>query len=550
MNKNYLQEYHHKIQNGEIKICNKVEKVLEILDADIKSGKYWLDLKFANSCIDFIETFCHHSKTRNDLIKLELWQKAVTTAITGIKMLDGRRRFKEVLLILPRKQGKTLFAACLAKALTHLDKEYGGEIVCLAPKLGQAKGVFDAYYQICVSHPVFKKMIKKRKSDIYIPKYNTTVEMVAFDDKGMDGKNPSIAICDEVHIWRGEKGLRLYDAVISGTGARKQPLILTITTAGYYDDGIYDQLYLRADKFLKGDSEEERFLPFIYQLDNIDEWDNIDALKTCNPNYGVSINEDFLPAEIIKAKTSLSTRAEFLTKYCCIKQNSSVAWLDREELIKSFIDIDIEDFKRCYAIGGVDLSQRIDLTACSAIIKKNGIFHVFVHFFMPADRLEKATAEDHIPYDIFRQQGFLTLSGQHTVDYRDCLNWFKTLRKEHKIYFQKIGYDRWMATDFVAEMQKLGFHMDDVHQGTNLSPILTNFEGYLKDNKIKFHNNNLLKAHLLNVAVQICVETRKRKPVKIKPNARIDGFVSVIDAFTVLDKYHEQIGRFIENERG
>ncbi len=479
---------------------------------------------------------------------MELWQKAFITALLGFKNKKGLRRFTEAVLIIPRKQGKTTLASGIMESLSFLDNEFGAEFYCIAPKLDQADIVYTSFYQMCLKSPAIAKRIKKRKSDIYIESSNTLIKKIAFNEKTADGLNPSFVVCDEIHAWRGMKGLKQYEVMKSGMGSRVQPLILSLSTAGYEDDGIFDKMYLRATKFLNGDSEEESLLPFIYELDNIEKWDDLEEIKKCTPNYGISINEEYLKNQLLIAKQDLSSKAEFLTKHCNIKQNSACAWLNRSDIVKHFKDLKLEDFERYRAVAGIDLSQRIDLTACSVVIKKDGVFNVFVQFFMPRNRLIPATEQDHIPYEIFRQQGYLILSGEDRVDYRDCFKWYTDLVKKYKIYPLKVGYDRYMARDLVEDMAKAGFHMDDVHQGENLSPILTNFEGLFREGKIKFHNNNLLKAHLLNVAVKINTETRKRKPIKTHPNSRIDGFVSVIDAFTVLDKYHKEIGLEIENK--
>lgn len=548
--KNYIYEYRDAIKTGRVTVGWWIELVFDILVENIENGTWFFDAKKANKAIKFIENFCHHSEGRNDLLKLELWQKAIVSAIFGIVDCNGFRQFREVFIVVARKNGKTLFAAAIMAYMAYLDGEYGAKIYCLAPKLEQADLVYDAFYQIVqadeeLGDPDFTK---KRRSDIYIRQFNTSIRRLAFNSKKSDGFNPHLAVCDEIEAWPGEQGLKQYEVMKSALGARKQPFILSISTAGYLNDGIYDELMKRSTAILKGSSEELRLLPFLYIIDDINKWDDIEELKKSNPNLGVSVAEEFYVEEIKIARNSLSKKAEFLTKYCNIKQNSSVAWLDFQDVDDiSGAKYTLEDFKECYCVGGIDLSQTTDLTAASIVIERNGKLYVFTQYFMPKNRFEKACEEDNVPYRIYQKQGYLTISGEHYVDYKDVFNWFVMLIKRYKIRPLKVGYDRYSAQYLVQEMAQAGFHMDDVFQGTNLSPLLKEFEGIIKDQKIEIGENNLLKSHLLNVAVQINSGDGRMRPVKIEPRMRIDGFVSVIDAMTVRSKYYSEIGNQLKN---
>jgi phage terminase len=548
---NYIFEYADAIKTGRVVVGKWIELIYEILIEGLSSGKWFFDNKKANKAIRFIENFCHHSEGRNDLLELELWQKAIVSAIFGIVDADGFRQFREVFILVARKNGKTLFAAAIIAYMAYLDGEYGAKIYCLAPKLEQADLVYDAFYQIVQADEELgdPEFTKKRRSDIYIKEFNTSIKRLAFNSKKSDGFNPHLAVCDEIEAWPGEQGLKQYEVMKSALGARRQPLILSISTAGYLNDGIYDELVKRSTAFLKGSSDEMRLLPFLYMIDDVQKWDDIEELKKANPNMGVSVSVDFYIEEIKVARISLSKKAEFLTKYCNIKQNSSVAWLNFEDVDSiSGEKYTLEDFRGCYCVAGIDLSQTTDLTAASIVIEKQKKLYIFAQFFMSKDRFDKACTEDNVPYGIYVKQGFLTLSGEHFVDYKDVFNWFVILVKQYKIRPLKVGYDRYSAQYLIQDLAQAGFHTDDVYQGTNLSPILDEFEGLLKDKSISIGANNLLKSHLLNVAVQINSGDSRKKPVKIEARMRIDGFVSVIDAMTVRSKYYSEIGKRLENK--
>lgn len=548
---NWIFKYHEAIQKKEVIVGVWVRLCFEILTTGLLNGEWEFNEKKANKAIKFIENFCHHSEGRSDLLHLELWQKAIVSAIFGIMdKTTGYRQFREVFIIVARKNGKTLFTAAIAAYMTYVDGEYGAKVYFLAPKLDQADLVYDAFYQIVQSDDELDSITKKRRSDIYIKAFNTSVKKIAFNSKKSDGFNPQLVVNDEMEAWPGDQGLKQYEVMTSALGARKQPLIISIATAGYVNDGIFDELFKRATAFLKGNSREKRLLPFIYMIDDIEKWDSIEELKKSNPNLGVSVSAEYYLEQIEIARNSISKKVEFMTKFCNIKQNSAVAWLDYWDVMKCVHEekpLSLEDFKGCYCVGGIDLSRTTDLTAASIVINRDGINHIFTRFYMPQKRYEVAINEDNTPYNIYRDRGFLFISGENQVDYKDVYNWFIELVKVYKIKPLKIGYDRYSANYLVEDLKTAGFHTDDVYQGTNLTPVLHEFEGNLKDGLFDFGDNSMLAAHFLNVAVDINLNDSRMKPVKIEKRMRIDGAMSVFDALTMVSKYHNEIGKKLLN---
>lgn len=548
---NWIFKYHEAIKKKEVIVGVWVRLSFEILTTGLLNGEWEFNEKKANKAIKFIENFCHHSEGRSDLLHLELWQKAIVSAIFGVMdKTTGYRQFREVFIIVARKNGKTLFAAAIAAYMTYIDGEYGAKVYFLAPKLDQADLVYDAFYQIVQSDDELDSITKKRRSDIYIKAFNTSVKKIAFNSKKSDGFNPQLVVNDEMEAWPGDQGLKQYEVMTSALGARKQPLIISIATAGYVNDGIFDELFKRATAFLKGNSGEKRLLPFIYMIDDIEKWDSIEELKKSNPNLGVSVSAEYYLEQIEIARNSISKKVEFMTKFCNIKQNSAVAWLDYWDVMKCVHEekpLSLEDFKGCYCVGGIDLSRTTDLTAASIVINRDGINHIFTRFYMPQKRYEVAINEDNTPYNIYRDRGFLFISGENQVDYKDVYNWFIELVKVYKIKPLKIGYDRYSANYLVEDLKTAGFHTDDVYQGTNLTPVLHEFEGNLKDGLFDFGDNSMLAAHFLNVAVDINLNDSRMKPVKIEKRMRIDGAMSVFDALTMVSKYHNEIGKKLLN---
>lgn len=545
--RNYIFEYYAKINSGEIIAGEWIKKIFEIITTWLQKQEYFFDAKEANKAIKFIENFCHHSQGRNDLLKLELWQKAIISTMFGIVDEEKIRVFREVFIVIGRKNGKSLFASAIIAYMAYLEPEYGQEIYCLAPKMEQAAKVYDGFYQMIKAEDELDELAKKRRSDIYIEESNTIIKPLAFNAKKSDGFNPQLVVCDEMAAWSGDGGLKQYEVMKSALGARKQPMILSISTAGYVNDSIYDELMKRSTSFLKGNSKEHRLLPFLYIIDDIEKWNDIEELKKANPNMGVSVKESFFLDEIAIAEGSLSKKAEFLTKYCNVKQNSSIAWLEYQTVDKAEVIKTLEDFRECYAVGGIDLSQTTDLTAASIVVEKDGVLYAVTQFFMPENRIETLQATDGVPYDIFVKKGIITLSGKNYVDYKDVFNWYVWLLENYGIRVLKIGYDRYSAQYLIDDLKNYGFHTDDVHQGENLTPVIREFEGIIKDGDFKIVDNNLLKSHFLNVALKHNMETRKFRPIKIEQRAHIDGFVSVIDAMTVRQKYNDEIGELLKN---
>lgn len=546
---NYILKYYQAIEDESITVGKWVKLIYEYIINGLEEGRFFYSQKKAHKAIKFIETFCHHCEGRSDLIKLELWQKAFVSVLFGIIDEEGLRQFRECFLVVARKNGKTLFASAIANYMIFADGEYGAKGFCVAPKLEQADIMYSAIWQTIESEPDLKSMAKHRKSDIYVESTNSSFKKIAFNAKKSDGFNPHISLMDEMSSWPGDQGLKQYEVMKSALGARKQPLILAASTAGYVNEGIYDELMKRSTRFLKGDSKESRLLPVLYMIDDQSKWNDLQELQKSNPNLGVSVKASYLLEEIAVAEGSLSKKTEFLVKYCNIKQNSSQAWLDALTVEKAFQDdMKLEDFKGCYCVGGLDLSQTTDLTAACIVIEKNDKLHVFTHFWLPAEKIDQASERDGVPYRLYIQQGFMSESGQNFVDYHDCLNWFIKLVEDFEIYPLQIGYDRYSAQYLVQELQAACFHCDDVYQGWNLWPVMQELEGTLKDGRIKCGQNQLLKIHFLDSAVKMHVEQGRGQLIKMAPTAHIDGMAALLDAMTMRSKYHDQIGEQLKNE--
>lgn len=568
---NYIYSYYQGIKNGKYTVGKWIELVYDYIIKGLQEKRFFFDNHKASDAIDWIEEHCFH--TEGELapgkIKLEPWQKSFLSCVYGLVDENGRRQFREILLVVGRKNGKTKMASALGDYEFRCGG-YGSRVFCLAPKLDQADLVYNDIWQMVTLDPEYKRLKeilsekdehnkkihddaelpRHRMSDLAIPGTNSTVKKIAFSAKKSDGFNPSLCICDEVASWEGDAGLKQYEVMKSGMGARPEGILLSCTTSGYINDSIYDELVIRSTRFLLGDSKETKLLPFLYMIDDVDKWNDINELRKANPNLGSSVSVDYMLEEIAVAEGSLSKRSEFITKYCNLKQNSSLAWLDAKVIEATTGErLDPEQFRGCYCVAGFDLSRTTDLTAACVVIEKGGELYVLCRFFLPAERIEDAIAADGVPYNIYIQRGLLHPSGANIIDYNDVFNWYRELVEEYELYPLKCGYDKYSASYLVQQMESYGFHMDDVFQGYNLHPVITEVEGLLKDGKIHIGDNDLLKIHLFNSAVKISTEKGKQKLVKLKPSAHIDGMAALLDAMTVRQKWYGEIGDQLRNER-
>lgn len=547
---NFIHQYSRSIESGAVTVGKWVRLLYEYIEKGLDNKLFFYDEKKAKRAISFIERFCRHHEGElgGQLIKLELWQKAFLSVLFGIVDKNGVRQFSEVLLVMARKNGKTLLASAIATYCAYMDGEYGARVYMAAPKLQQANICYDQCYQTIKKEPDLERYARKRRTDIYIEYSNSTIAPLAFSEKKSDGLNVSCAILDEIASWRGQAGLRFYEVLKSSVGARRQPILLGITTSGYENDGIYDTLITRATRFLTGGSKELHFLPVLYMIDDIEKWNDINELKKSNPNLNVSVSEKYLIDELAIAENSLSKKSEYITKYACVKQNSSLAWLDAQTIkTMSGDELIVDDFAHSYCVAGVDLSMATDLTSACVVIEKDGELYVLSHFWLPSAKLDEATARDGLPYAQYITRGFMSLSGENFIDYQDCYNWLVSLVERYEILPLVVGYDRYSAQYLVNDLKAYGFVTDDVHQGDNLYGVLQEMEGLAKDGKIHIGDNDLLKVHLLNSAIKMSAERGRGRLVKIKPNDHIDGVAALADAFCVRQKWSDELGERLKN---
>lgn len=541
---NYIIKYNDAIQSGKIVAGEKIKKVYKQLAKDCKRKKgFHFDLDKASRVIYFVETFCRQSKgDMGKPIKLELFQKAALQAIFGFVDDEGRRKYNEVLWIMARKNGKSCLLSAIGLYMMLGDKEGGAEVDCVASKKDQAKIVFDEARNMVSQSPYLAKYIKKRRTDMYSP-YNFGVfQPLSSDSNTLDGLNPHCGIIDELH---SIKDRNIYDVVKQGMSARKQPMLFQITTSGMNRNTIYDAQYEYAEKVLNGDVPDEHFLALIYELDSSNEWTDPDMWIKANPGLGTIKSVKTLTENVEKAKNDLAFRPTVLTKDFNLKNVSADTWLTWEQLDNEET-FEIEDVIDTYALGGCDLSATTDLTCATLLIRKRNDEKLYVlqHYFLPQERIDKleATTTKEAPYKTWADRGLLTLCQGSMVNYSDVTAWFQRMRDEYKIDMWRCGYDRALAGYWAEEMcQVFGDSvMEKVVQGpiTWTAPM-KELGAMLSDKMINYNNNPMLKWCLSNTGVKTSGTVESIQPVKIQQNRRIDGMVSLLNAYTIYVKYRE-----------
>ena len=541
--RNYIKLYVDAIERGQIVTSKRVAKQYKKLLYEIDNPEnYIFDNKAANKPIEFIERFCKHSKGEKagQPLKLELFQKAYISALFGfIDPLTGYRRFRESLFLVARKNGKSTMLAGIALYMLIADKEPGAEVYSIATKKDQSKIIFEEVCNMVKQSPELAKHVKKRKSDLYFNAGLSKMQPLGKNSDTLDGLNSSCVIMDELHA---VKDRNIYEVMKQSQSARRQPLLIMITTAGTVRECIFDDIYNYSSKVVDGTITDNTFLPIMYELDSREEWSDPEQWEKANPGLNKIKKLQDLADKVERAKNSPKDLNGILCKDFNIRQNAGAAWLTFED-IDNTETFSIEDFRGTYAIGGADLSLTTDLTCATLLMLDPKTHKRFVTqmYFLPEDNFYKRVAEEKIPYDIWQRAGLLRLCKGNTINYSDVTQWFLEMVNEKGITPLWIYYDSWSARYWVEEMQSYNFNMVRCIQGAKtLSLPMQNLGADLQAKKVNYNNNPILKWCLTNTGVQ---EDRNGNIIPKKAigaKQRIDGTASLLDAYTGLYEHYNE----------
>ncbi len=552
---NWAKAYWNAIQDGSEIVPYKVKRVYERevgwMDNPPPDFPFYFDEKKGNRPIEFIEHFCKQSKGKwiGKPIKLELFQKAKIQLVFGwLNKETHTRRINEVIDIRGRKCGKSTETAAVELYALIGDGEGGPEIYCTANKLDQAKIIFNEAVNMRAQSPAIRNIAKKRQSDIYFPANFGILAALAADTKTMDGLNAHFFSQDE---WHEAKDSRIYDVMKQSQSAREQPLAWLISTNGFVREGFFDATYERASKVALWEMKDYSILPLIYELDSRDEWTKPECWPKANPGLGKIKSIKTLAENVERGKNDPKFLPTLLTKDFNIPENSAEAWLPYDAIVNETV-APLEKLKKSYAIGGCDLSATTDLTCATLLIRKpnDNNFYVLQKYFLPESRVNavESSSQKEAPYRDWAKDGWLHICDGASVDYHAVTQWFVDMVNEHDIRPLWVCYDTALSGYWREEMESYGFDMEKIRQG----PITWTYPmkrlgGLFEEHRVIYQNNPMLRWCLVNTAKK---STNKDgiesiQPVRTGSTKRIDGLVSLLNAFTGYCNHEDEYMRYL-----
>lgn len=547
---NPILEYWEEIEKGNINVGDKIRRTYKKVVKDIKyPGEYFYSPKRGNHILEFAENFCRHSKGKcgGKRVKLELWEKAHLATVFGFIDIEGNRKYRESILIVGKKNGKSLLASIAGLYMLTADGEMGPEVYAVATKKDQSKIIWLESKRMVRKSPALSKRVRSLVAELDTDFNDGVFKPLASDSDTLDGLNIHCVLMDEIHQWK--QGKALYDIMADGVSAREQPLVYITSTAGTIREDIYDQKYDEAEMVINGydDPEgykDEHLIAFIYEIDNRKEWTDESCWEKANPGLGTIKNKQTLKDKVEKAKKNPLLVKNLLCKEFNIRETSSEAWLTFEQA-NNTETFSVEDLKPRYGVGGVDLSSTTDLTAAKVLFKipESEKIYTLSMYWIPEDLVEKRITEDKIPYDIWIEKGYVRTCKGNKISYKDVKAWFVEIQEKYDIYINMIGYDSWSAAYFVEDMQEYfgKAAMIPIIQGKKtLSQPMKNLGADLENNLIVYNNNPVDKWCLCNTAVDID-RNDNIQPIKTsKPRRRIDGTAALLDAYVVLQNNYNE----------
>lgn len=540
-----FEEYFGNILDGKIIACDKMKRISEILINNyLTPGEFHFDPNIARHHTDFIEKFCKQPSGKlGQPLQLELFQKARLQALFGFVDDNNLRQYQECLIVEGRKNGKTTETAAVEIDLLCNDGEGSPQIYNVATKLDQAKLGFNAAHKMVMQSPALSRHIKKRTSDLYFSKNMGFIKALASDSSSMDGLDTHGGTIDEL---AAIKNRDIYDLVKQSMSARLQPLLFCISTNGFVRENIFDAQYEYATNVLNGTIKDDRFLPFIYELDFIEEWLIEEAWLKANPGLGTIKSIDKLRGYVEKAKNDPTFKPTVLVKDFNIPQSGTSTWLPFEWIVNEST-YTMDEISHSYAIGGCDLSSVYDLTCATLVIRKPERDEIFVlqKYFIPQRKIEEELGTDtkRVPYKLWQEQGWIEINEGSQVDYSNVTKWFVEMVEKYDIRPFWICYDRALAGYWQEEMKSYGFEMEKTAQGAyTWSQPMKELGCALQEHKVNYNNNPLLRWCLANTGVKALNKDgiESIQPVKLQKDRRIDGMVSLLNAWVGYVKHYDE----------
>lgn len=524
-------DYAERVIAGDIPSCKQIRQACQRFLDDVDGDNWTYSADHVEHVCQFAEKLPHTKAgwaTRKELIRLEDWQVWILASIFGFIGKNGLRKVREAFLLIPRKNGKSTLAAVIALYMAFLDGEAGAEVWIGANSMDQADACFIPVKKMAERTPEFLDAygIQVAAKSVHSPDGSFVRSMIG---KPGDGSNPHCAILDEAHE---NDSPDQYDTMKTGMGAREQPLLLTITTAGFNLAGPCRQLQLGAEAVLNGSIRNESLFAAIYTVDDGDDWKDYTIWKKANPNYGVSLMEATMRQYFEDAQNTPSKRATLLTKHLNIWQNSATGWLDQLDWMACTGAPPLEELETKPAYMGVDIATQTDIAAVALVVMHEQMPHLYPFLFVPSGALEGS--KNASAYAEWIDKGFLIQTDGNALDFAHVKEVVLGLAARFQV--RGIAYDQWQGQQLAQELYvDHGLPVQKFIQSiSNYNPVMKHFEGLVADHKLRHTNNPCLNWMAANISVR---PNRHDMIMPEKPDnqhhLKIDGMVAALMAMAL-----------------
>ena len=526
--KHTAEVYAEQVMSGEILTCEFVQLAVKryFADFEVALEKGWhFDRKAATRAIKFIESLKHtKGEWAGRKFILEPWQQFVIWNIFGWKLADGTRRFRYVYIEIARKNGKTALSAGIGLYMLFADGESRPEVYSAATVKDQAKICFADAVEIVKATDLKNYITPYRNSIVYELK-GGQFKPLSSDYGTHDGLNPSCGIIDEFHA---HKDSGMFDVIKSAFGARRQPLMFIITTAGFNKAGACYTYRDNVIKVLRGVNQDDTLFGMIYTLDSNEEWDNPKMWIKSNPNFGVSLSVDYLAGEIKDAKNRPEAVRNVMTKNVNLWVDAEKTWILDEVWQKCDGLSRVEDLQGCDCWGGLDLSNVSDITAFVLLFNENNRFQLLPFFWIPEEKMLEKIRKENINYDHWVRQGFVKVTPGNITDYDFVKADILKIAADYNL--KSTAYDRWNSSQTIIDLSNEGLTFNPFGQGYgSMSAPTKQFEALVLSEQIEHFGNPVLRWMLSSTLVKTD-PAGNIKPDKEKSTQKIDGIVASIMA--------------------
>ena len=566
----YIEAWHDYVEREPKKHCKEIKQLKKLVEKLLKSKTVRYDDTDVQGFIDFCKLLKHkEGRWAGQPFELNQEQRYIVACVFGFKMFDEElgmevRYFRELVLFVARKWGKSTFISAIALFLFMADREPAAQVWCLATIKTQAAIVYEAAKSFAISSEILSKYCRtKRDKDnaemLLFPAGNSFMKAGSKNNESQDGLNPHGYIIDECHAI---KNRNTYDVFSSACGARTQPLGVIISTFGFVREGIFDSILERCQQVLAGKSKE-RIFPMIFRIDDGDKIEDSSCWIKANPGMAEARPTlSYLDGEYQKALKDPAQMPSFQAKHLNRASSLAVVYFDLAMVDKCANDMDIEMITDKYAVGGVDLSETTDLCNTTALIPLNGKLYLFQKYFIAESRIEQNSKNDKMAYESFcntnaedpLNRELLHICKGSMVSRKDVVQWFVDLAEKYQVTFWKIGSDRWHFKDFSEDMEMAGFSIEDKNEkgvlfevamgAKSLSKPMKETRSLLDDEVVQFsRHNGLFRWCTTNTAATVDINGNIQ-PNKAKSKGRIDGYVGFLTSYVAYKKCEDMFKEY------